>query len=138
MKAWDRLKGLFIRKNVPSTLAGVPAHRRMKTYSAQSGFVYHYFYEGVRETNQQLEYCFEVSGDRKTWFHTQVNVPREGLEAWAGSCGRKLRLQEQYAIAKLALFDAFDTRAVPDEMRQPVGVEAADISQLLAQFEIDL
>jgi hypothetical protein len=137
MKVWSSLKGLFVRKDLPAKLAGAPAHRRMKTYSAQSGYVYHYFYEGLRETRGLVEYCFEVSGDRKTWFHTKVNVSREGLDAWAGSNRRTLRLQEQYAIAKLALFEAFDTRAVPDEMRQPVSVQAADISRLLAQFGID-
>jgi hypothetical protein len=138
MKIWARLKGLFVRKDLAAKLVGAPAQRRMKTYSAQSGYIYHYFYEGLRETDDLLEYCFEISGDRKTWFRTTVKLPRAGLEAWTGSYGRKLRLQEQYAIAKLALFEAFDTRIVPDEMRQPVCVPATGISQLLAKFEIEL
>jgi hypothetical protein len=137
MKIWAGLKGLFVRKSLPAKLIGAPAQLRMKTYSAQSGYVYHYFYEGLRETDDLLEYCFEISGDRKTWFRTTVKLPREELEAWAGSYGRELRLQEQYAIAKLALFEAFDTRAVPDEMRRPVSIPATGISQLLAKFEIE-
>jgi hypothetical protein len=49
----------FAPKPVP--LSGAPAIRRMKTYSAQSGYVYQYFYEVQRPGT---EFVFSVSADR--------------------------------------------------------------------------
>ena len=56
----------FGKKDVP--LTGAPAVRRQKTYSAQSGYVYQYFYEGQRPSSPDpgTEFVFDVSSDRKT------------------------------------------------------------------------
>jgi hypothetical protein len=40
------LRNFFSKKPLP--LTGAPAVRRLKSYSAQSGYVYQYFYEGQR------------------------------------------------------------------------------------------
>ena len=39
-------RNFFSKK--PAALTGAPPVRRMKTYSAQSGYVYQYYYEGYR------------------------------------------------------------------------------------------
>src|SRR5262245_516355 len=52
---------LFAKKKAP--LTGVPAVRRMKTYSAQSGYVYQYYYEGRRDLSSSdpgVEFVFTI------------------------------------------------------------------------------
>ena len=52
--------------------------RRQKTYSAESGYVYQYFYEGQRAATRDgdagAEYVFNVSADRKSSFSLSVFV----------------------------------------------------------------
>jgi hypothetical protein len=119
MLAWLRtLRG----KGQPPPLAGAPAVRRLKSYSAASGYVYQYFYEGHRGTG----YVFHVSGDRRTYFSVAVLLSDAALEA----SPRELTSTEQYAVAKMALFQAFDERSGPAEMRQPVQVWPADLAAI--------
>ena len=62
------LRNFFTRKPVP--LTGAPAVRRLKSYSAQSGYVYQYFYEGQRPFRSGgesgVEFVFTLSADRKS------------------------------------------------------------------------
>ena len=67
----------FFSKKDHAPLSGAPAIRRMKTYSAQSGYVYQYFYEGqrpLRGAEGGTEFVFSVSADRKTWHPVSVLV----------------------------------------------------------------
>ena len=121
MSAWLRSLG---RRGQPPPLTGAPAVRRLKTYSAASGYVYQYFYEGHRGT----EYSFQVSADRKTYCSVTVLLSDAAIEA------RELNSTERYAVAKMALFRAFDERESPDEMRQPVRVQPADLAAIAAQL----
>ena len=45
--------------------------------------------------------------------------------------GRQLSTTERYAIAKMALFQAFDERPVPALMKDPVHVRAADVEAIV-------
>jgi hypothetical protein len=49
------------------------------------------------------------------------------LGAWERNRARRFSTIEQYAIAKMALFQSFDERAAPAEMGEPVLVRAADL-----------
>lgn len=119
MLAWLRRLGT---KEQPPPPTGAPAVRRLKSYSAASGHVYQYFYEGHRGT----EYVFHVSGDRRTYFSVAVLLSDAALEA----SPRGLSSTERYAVAKMALFQAFDERPGPAEMRQPVQVRPADLAAI--------
>ena len=44
-------RSLFSRKDEP--LAGAPPVRRLKTYSARSGYVYQYRYQGSRPSSRR-------------------------------------------------------------------------------------
>ena len=123
MLAWLRKLG---RRGQPPPLAGAPAVRRLKTYSAASGYVYQYFYEGHRGT----EYFFQVSADRRTYFSLAVLLSESALE----SSPRERSSTDRYAVAKMALFKAFDERASPDEMRQPVRVRPEDVAAIAEQL----
>ena len=93
------------------------AVRRVKSYSATSGYVYQYcFYEVNRVTHQggpAGEFIYAVSADRKTTFLLRIVVVQAALEAWAQVNGRALTSSEEYAVAKIRLFHAFDNGEVP-------------------------
>jgi len=127
----------FRKKERP--LTGAPAVRRQKTYSAQSGYVYQYFYEGQRPSSDDggIEYVFDVSADRKTSAPVSVLVSSEAVESWQAQNGRTLSSAERYAIAKIALFQAFDERETPEAMREPVRVTPDSVREILATLNID-
>jgi hypothetical protein len=126
------------KKEAP--LTGAPAVRRQKTHSAESGFVYQYFYEGQRATSRGgaagTQYVFNVSADRKSSFPVSVFVSDAALEEWQTKHARRLGSTERYAVAKLALFQAFDRRETPAAMGEEVGVLAADVVAFLATLDI--
>ena len=128
----------FRKKEAP--LSGAPAVRRQKTYSAESGYVYQYFYEGQRPAQRDgktgVQFVFNVSADRKSSFPVSVFVSDDVLESWQQRHDRQLGSTERYAIAKMSLFRAFDQRPAPDAMREEVRVQAEDIESILATLDI--
>src|ERR1039457_6480785 len=125
----------------PQPLTGAPAIRRQKTYSGQSGYVYQYYYEGhrpyKRDRNSGTEHVFDVSADRKTSIAVSVLVSDAAVEDWESRHGRTLYASERYAIAKMALFQAFDERPNPAAMSADVHVRAADVEAILITLEIE-
>jgi len=125
----------------PQPLTGAPAIRRQKTYSGQSGYVYQYYYEGrrlyKRDHDHGTEYVFDVSSDRKTSMAVSVLVSDTALEDWQSRHGRTLHASECYAIAKIALFQAFDERPDPAAMGADVHVRAADVEAILIRLGIE-
>jgi len=126
-------KRFLSKKTVP--LSGAPPIRRLKTYSAQSGYVYQYFYEGHRpyrsSGDQGTEFVFHLSSDRKTWFDTAVYVSDASIAAWQQTHGRELSSTERYAVAKIALFQAFDERPEPAQLSGEIRVRAADVEGIV-------
>jgi hypothetical protein len=131
----------WLQKRKPLPLTGAPAVRRQKTYSAASGHVYQYFYEGQRRAaragEQGTEFVFNVSGDRKTTFDVSVFLLDSALAPWQREYQRELNSTERYAVAKLALFQAFDEREAPEQMREEVSVRPADAAQILEILGLD-
>ena len=125
----------------PPPLRGAPAVRRQKTYSAQTGYVYQYYYEGYRESGRAgqpgHEYVFQVSSDRKSSFPVTVFLPGVAVGAWQRAHGRELTPTEQYAAVKMALFEALDQRADLGPASAEVEIGAASIDGLLEILEID-
>jgi hypothetical protein len=126
------------KKDAP--LTGAPAVRREKTHSAESGYVYQYFYEGQRPAKRDsgpgTQYVFHVSADRKTSFPVSVFIAESALEPWQKEHARPLGSSERYAIAKLALFQAFDRRETPAAMSEEVRVLSEDVASFLATLDI--
>jgi hypothetical protein len=113
--------------------------RRLKTYSAQSGYVYQYYYEGHRSFRSGGEtgtaFVFTVSSDGKFWQSAEVLVSDNSLRAWEQSHSRELSGTERYAIAKMSLFQAFDERA-PARMNEEVRVRPADVEGIVETLEL--
>ena len=116
------------------------AVRRVKSYSAATGYVYqYYFYEvqkGRRAGAAGSEYVYMVSADRKKVFPLRIFVERDGLEKWGHAAGRELTGTEEYAVAKMRLFQALDE--VPDlANKQPeLVVDGSNIEELLTRLDI--
>jgi hypothetical protein len=93
------------------------AVRRIKSYSAANGYVYqYYFYELNRvavDGRAAGEFVYAISADRGSSFGLRIFVMQAALEAWAAANGRALTNSEEYAVAKMRLFQAFDEGAVP-------------------------
>jgi hypothetical protein len=126
-------RSLFSKKKAP--LTGAPPVRRLKTYSAQSGYVYQYYYEGHREyrsgDDRGVEFVFTISSDRKNWHPASVLISEPAVRGWEQAHERQLTLTERYAIAKLSLFQAFDERPDPAQMRGEVRVRSADVDGII-------
>ncbi len=129
------------RKPTTTTLTGAPTVRREKSYSAASGYVYHYFYAGhrpaVRDGEDGTEYVFDTSTDRRTAFLVSVFLSESAAAGWSSAHERELSAAERYAIAKMALFQAFDERRDPGQMKEEVHVRAADLEAIMETLGLD-
>jgi hypothetical protein len=117
--------------------------RRMKTYTGETGYVYQYYFVGKREALADApeapatEYIFDVTPDRKTMFAVSVFVRREALQAWSSQHGRPLTDSEQYAAAKMRLFQCFDQVEDFRNQNRRLSVDAANVSDLLSALGVD-
>ena len=116
------------------------AVRRVKSFSAATGYVYQYYFYEVQKARRRgtegNEYAYMVSVDRKTVFRLRIFVAREGGEAWARAAGRQLTGTEEYAVAKMRLFQALDE--IPDIASAPpeLAVDASNIEEMLSRLGI--
>src|SRR6266436_4699723 len=131
----------------PSNNPSMPrpdAVRRVKSYSAADGYVYqYYFFEGNRAQRGGSpggEFTYAISTDRRSAFPFKIFVKQSALDAWAKLNGRPLTSSEEYAVAKMRLFRAFDEGSVqaPLEGKQPreVLVDESNLEDLLGQLGI--
>jgi hypothetical protein len=112
----------------------------MKTYSAESGYVYQYCYDGQRPFGSPaagIEFVFSVSADRAHWRPVSVLVGDAAIAAWEERHGRRLSSTERYALAKMALFQAFDERSAPERMKDEVAVRQADVEAIADTLGFD-
>ena len=112
----------------------------MKTYSAQSGYVFQYRYEGHRPFRAGgdggEEFVFSVSAGSRNGIPVAVRVPAAAIRAWEEKHSRQLSSTERYAIAKLALFQAFAERPTPARMEEKVNVRHADLEAILDALDV--
>ena len=112
----------------------MPTHR-MKTYSGESGYVYQYYFLKSQERKRWWNrigtaFLFHVTSDRKQFVVVEVLVEERALQAWERAHGRALVETEQYAAAKMRLFQAFDESSSPDKISD-VRVGESNIDLLL-------
>jgi hypothetical protein len=120
------------------------AVRRVKSYSAANGYVYQYcFYEVnriIHHGDPAGEFIYAISADRKTTFGLKIIVQQTALEAWGRANGRGLTSSEEYAVAKMRLFQAFDEGAVPRTAESAAGislsVDESNLEELLRLLNI--
>ena len=114
--------------------------RRIKSYSAATGYVYQYYFYQVENVRRGAAggnvYTYRVSADRKTQFPLHIFVQREALDAWTRANGRPLTGTEEYAVAKMRLFQAFDEIEDLAAARPELQVDASNLETLLASLDI--
>ena len=125
--------------NNPSMPRPQAAHR-VKSYSAATGYVYQYYFYEVEKARRGnisgTEYAYMVSVDRQRVFPLKVFVSNDALEKWLARTGQLLTGTEEYAVAKMRLFQAFDeieglAAKAPDLM-----VDDSNLESLLAQLDL--
>jgi len=120
------------------------AVRRVKSYSAATGYVYQYYFYEVEKVRRGSAagsaYTYMVSADRKNVFPLRIFVCRDALDRWSRATGRSLTGTEEYAVAKMRLFQAFDevenlaqgAVEAPPELQ----VDESNLESLLATLDL--
>jgi len=121
-------------------MARPEAVRRIKSYSAATGYVYQYQFQEVQKTRRGqtpgIEYVYLVSADRKTAFPLSIFVHRSAIESWSRKIGREMTGTEEYAVAKMRLFQAFDEIEDLAAARPELSVDDSNLESLLAQLDL--
>jgi hypothetical protein len=114
--------------------------RRIKSYSAASGYVYQYQFQDAHPSNRGAatgnEYVYYVSVDRKTMFPIRIFVRRDAVELWSRLTGRTLTGTEEYAAAKMRLFQALDEVDDFAMSRPELTVDDSNLSELLERLDL--
>src|SRR5689334_22840267 len=63
MSIWERLAG----RKLDVKFTGAPATRRIKSYTALSGYSYQYYFDGRRDLETSKEYRFQVSSNARLY-----------------------------------------------------------------------
>jgi len=114
--------------------------RRIKSYSAATGYVYQYQFQDAHSANEGSasgnEYVYYVSADRKTMFPVRIFVPRDSVESWSKKTGRTLTGTEEYAVAKMRLFQALDELEDFATARPKLTVDESNLGALLERLDL--
>jgi len=114
--------------------------RRVKAYSAATGYVYQYYFYEVQKTHrgklEGTEYVYMISADRKRVFPLRVFVRRDAVEKWERAAGRALSGTEEYAIAKIRLFQALDEIPHIESTFPDFAVDESNLDSLLTQLDL--
>ncbi|MGA8142728.1 MAG: hypothetical protein WB987_02435 [Candidatus Acidiferrales bacterium] len=114
--------------------------RRIKSYSAESGYVYQYQFHDAHPAQQGAargnEYVYYISADRKKMFPVRIFVRHDSLEKWGKATGRPLTGTEEYAAAKMRLFQAFDEGQELSATGPPLVVDESNLNALLERLDL--
>jgi len=112
----------------------------VKSYSAATGYTYQYVFHEIRKGRRGFtvgnEYVYLVSADRKTTFPLVIFIGRDAARGWSRQSGRELSGTEEYAAAKMRLFQALDEVENLAEERPDIQVEEAGLVELLARLDL--
>ena len=121
-------------------MARPEAAHRVKSYSSATGYVYQYYFFEVQKARRGLsagrEYTYMVSVDRKTVFPLKVFVRQDAVGQWTKSSGRELSGTEEYAAAKMRLFQAFDEVEDLDKVLPDLFVDDSNLETLMARLDL--
>jgi hypothetical protein len=117
--------------------------RRLKTYTGAQGYVYQYYFVGQRAAlagdpeAPATEFIFDVTSDRKLTYAVSVFLQEKAAADWAVKHERRLTEPEQYAAAKLRLFQAFDELEDVKVAGRRLSMDTPLLEKLLAAVGID-
>ena len=116
------------------------AVRRVKSYSAATGYVYQYYFYEVEKVGKgdssATEYVYMVSVDRHHVFPLKIVVMLNALQWWTAQSGQELSGTEEYAVAKMRLFQAFDEIPELSATTPKLIVDQTNLEALLLQLDL--
>jgi len=116
--------------------------RRYKTYAAEPGISYQYFFAArrrvVRPEGQGpgSDFSFVITADQRPPFTLKIFVSDRAEARWREAHGRDLDSNELYAAAKMRLFRAFDECERLSEERFSLVVDEENIFELLDPLDL--
>src|ERR1700682_90006 len=122
--------------------------RRVKSYSSEAGYVFQYQFHEVHPTRRGFsvgtEYTYLVWAQQKTGFPVKIFVKKDALKTWSERTGRGLTGTEEYAVAKMRLFQALDeiqglAEQDPKELPHLIGnlmVDETNLENLLKRLDL--
>jgi hypothetical protein len=121
-------------------MARPQAVRRVKSYSAATGYVYQYYFYEVqkarRGSSPGTEYVYMLSVDRKRTFPLRIFVKQDAVDKWSRTTGRALSGTEEYAVAKMRLFQALDELPNLETSQPDLIVDESNLDSLLSHLDI--
>lgn len=115
--------------------------RRVKTYTAESGTVYQYYFVGQRDAlpgsgERATEYIFDILRHHGR-YSVSIFVRFTAVAHWNAEHGRELSGSEQYGLAKMRLLSAFDETEDLFASRRQFAVDAEIIHGLATALNIE-
>ena len=116
--------------------------RRYKSYAAETGIAYRYFFESRRSIVRPAglgpgsDYIFVMAADQGPPFALRVFVSQRASAAWRAAHRRELDSSEQYAAAKMRLFRAFDELKNLREESLNLVVDETNVEELLEALDL--
>jgi len=116
--------------------------RRYKSYAADTGTAYQYFFAGSRSVTRPegqgagSDYIFVVTPDQKPPFIVRVFISARASSVWRETRGRAMDSNEMYAAAKMRLFRAFDEVERIRDDSLSLLVDEVNIEDLLAPLNL--
>ena len=78
-----------------------------------------------------------ASVDRKSVFPVRIFIVKDALEKWSARTGRQFTGTEEYAVAKMRLFQAFDEVEGLSSANTPdLRVDESNLDALLGQLDL--
>lgn len=112
---------------------------RRKTYTAETGLVYQYYFVGQRRALREpaTEFVFDVSSDRQVRFSVSVFISVDVLARWRTAHRRNLSDAEVYAAAKMRLLRAFDQVEELFRQGRRLDIDTTDLEELLGSLGVE-
>ena len=115
---------------------------RYKSYAAETGDSYRYFFAArhpvARPEGQGRgsDFTFVIAADQQAPFTVRIFVSDRAMTSWRELHGQELTPNEQYAVAKMRLFRAFDEAENLREERLDLVVDENNVAELLEPLEL--
>lgn len=130
----------WVRAVIILVMAKPEAAHRIKSYTSETGYVYQYYFYEAQKAQRGLasgrEYVYMVSADRKTMFPIKVFVRHDAMQSWSRATGRELSGTEEYAAAKMRLFQGFDEVEDFAASRPELIVDDSNLAALLEKLDL--
>jgi hypothetical protein len=113
-----------------------PGSPRLKSYQAETGYVYQYSFEGRHCRDRETAFLFSVTAQRTAPQRVSIVLPEAALAPFEQESGRRLAENERYGVAKMALFGLFDASEKPEQVWKGTRVEQAHAREYLQVLDL--